>query len=110
MKACLALKEKYKEVLGYQLPKECSEIVDQLRAGFDSSALLWNNYFSSYRRKFLIPFKMDATDGDFRYWLQLKIISINDIWQNNDIPLELVFWTERDVQERTLPIAMPFQS
>ena len=53
---------------------------------------------------------MDATDKDFRYWLQLKIISINDVWQNNDIPLELVFWTERDIQERTLPIEMIFKS
>ena len=39
---------------------------------------------------------MNSNDGDFRHYLQLKITRINDVWKNNRVPLELVFWTKQD--------------
>ena len=39
---------------------------------------------------------MDSNDGDFRHYLQLKITKVNDVWKNNRVPLELVFWTKQD--------------
>ena len=40
---------------------------------------------------------MNSNDGNFRHYLQLKITGINDVWKTNSVPLELVFWTKRDV-------------
>ena len=95
MKACLALKEKHQNENDYKYPEECSRVVDQ-RAGFDAKALRWNDYYDRHDKKYLIPFKMDSNDGDFRHYLQLKITKVNDVWKNNRVPLELVFWTQQD--------------
>ena len=100
-KACLAVKEKHEHEKNYKYPEECANIVDQ-RAGFSASALRWNDYYDGYSKKYLIPFKMDSSDGNFRHLLQLRIIKINDVWQENSVPLELVFWTDRDAPERVL--------
>ena len=48
---------------------------------------------------------MDSSDGNFRHLLQLRIIKINDVWQKNSVPLELVYWTKRDAPERVLRTA-----
>ena len=103
-KACMAVKEKHEHEKNYKYPEECTNIVDQ-RAGSSASALRWNDYYDGYSKKYLIPFKMDSSDGNFRHLLQLRIIKINDIWQKNRVPLELVFWTEQDAQERALRTA-----
>lgn len=95
------MKEKHNNENGYKYPKECANIVDQ-RAGFSDKALRWKDYYDGYSKKYLIPFKMDSTDGDFRHLLQMRIIKINDVWKNNRVPLELVFWTEEDAKERVL--------
>ena len=83
----------------YKYPEECANIVDQ-RAGFSTNALKWNDYYDSKNEKYLIPFKINAKDGNFRRFFQLRIIRINRVWQDNRVPLELVFWTERDAQAR----------
>ena len=98
-KACLAVKEKHQHEHDYKYPEECENIVDQ-RAGFAASAFKWNEYYDQDGQKYLIPFKINSKDGHFRRFVQLRIKIINDVWRNNGVPLELVFWTSQDAQAR----------
>ena len=99
-KACLAVKENHKHEEHHKYPEECANMIFHQRAGFPASQLKWNDYYDTNAKKYLIPFKINANDRNFRRFLQLRIVRINNVWRNNRVPLELAFWTSKDAQGR----------